>query len=153
MPTAARLVGGIFLALSAIISMWVTTKVYHDLERDFIPLAATAGIVGFLFGWGSLGNRVADKEFSLTSVALRVGFSTYFWILMVFAIKLMIDGMMVHAYYQPLTAVLQIPLRMIDFLRLSLDVMIIPTILVTVLFATVMARRAHLRWDISITSF
>lgn len=146
MPTSARLVAGLMMAASGVIVILIAISIYPDLERSTTSLVATSGIVGLLVGWRELGRFVETDEGSGAVSGLRAGVSAIMWTLGVFALSVMIAGMLKHSYFQPMTAVLQIPLHMIIYGKMGLNLMISGPIVVFAMISGVMAKRAYVKW-------
>ena len=146
MPTAARLVSSILLALSAAIVVMVSIEVYPTIENRMNSLLAGAAIVGLLNGWFGLGRSIASEDSSAVMEGVKAGLTVFLWVLLVYGIENMIQGMLVHAYFQPMTALLQIPSRMIQYGKMAMNVPIGGSILVLSVFVGVMAKRASVKW-------
>lgn len=147
MPTAAKLVSAIYMALAGVLVIMVVISVYPGLEREANGMAITAGIVGLLVGWHGLGSRVGLEESSAAGLGLRSGITAFLWVLFLFAANHMIQGMLGHAYYQPMSAVLQIPMRMIEYGRAALDLRILGAIVVLSAIGGVVAKRTVNKWS------
>ena len=147
MPTAARLVAVISLSLATAYIMFLAIQTYPELERDFVRMVVAGVIVSTIVGWRGLGRRVGEGYRSAFGYGLRAAVSIIFWTLFIFAGDFMIAGMMKHAYYQPMAAVLQIPLRMIQFGRYILTPELVGTIVVSALFCSALTEAVKRKWD------
>lgn len=147
MPTAARLVSAILLALSAAIVVMIAIEVYPTIGRRMNSLLAGAVAVGLFNGWFGIGRTIAMNEGSPVLAGLTAGVSVFFWVLLVYGIEGMIQGILAHAYYQPMTALLQIPARMIQFGKMAMNVPIGGSMVVLSAFVGVMAKRTSRKWS------
>ena len=147
MPTAAKLVAGIVMAVFAMIVIMVAISVYPDLERRGSGMMMTAAGVGLVVGWRGLGKIVTTDSGSGFTSGIRSGISAFLWVLGLFALDGMISGIMSHSYYEPLAAVLQIPLRMIVYGKMAMDLKILGTMVVLAAVAGKMAKTVSLRWS------
>lgn len=147
MPTAAKLVAAFAMAIFSVVVILVSISTYPDLERRANGLMVTAGIVGLMVGWRELGRIVSNDEGSGYTSGLRSGFTAFLWTLGFFALSGMIEGIQSHAYYEPLAAVLQIPLRMIEYGKMAMDVKILAAMVVLSAVAGKMAKNASVRWN------
>jgi hypothetical protein len=71
----------------------------------------------------------------------------FVWVLFLYALEDMIAGIMDHAYYQPMTAVLVIPARMIVYGKMALNVPIMGTMLVLAVVVGMITKYADKRWS------
>ena len=70
MPTAAKLVGAIFLALTAVL----TTYIYDEITLNFqakITFYAANAFLGFIVGWKVLGSSVGHDGIKSITAGLR----------------------------------------------------------------------------------
>ncbi len=147
MMTAARFVAAIFMALAACVVILVVLNVYPGLSREGLKMMIAGAIVSMFVGWFSLGKKVAAGEHSAANLGVKAGISAFIWVLAVFAINHMILGMLSQAYYQPMSAVLQLPIRMIEYGKAALNFPIMGTIIGLSIFAGWVSKGAFLRWD------
>lgn len=113
MPTAAKLVASILLAISGLIVVTVVVNVYPDTARRAVGLSSAAVIIGIFVGWRGLGRKIGDDTSGFAS-GIKAGISMFIWVIFLYALEDMIAGIMDHAYYQPMTAILVIPAKMIS---------------------------------------
>ncbi len=147
MPTAAKLVSAIYMALAGVLVIMVVVNVYPSLEREANGMAITAAIVGMLVGWRGLGSQARFQDRSAAGLGLRSGVTAVLWMLFLFAVNHMIQGMLHHAYYQPMSALLQIPARMMEYGRVALDWRIAATIVILAAIGGVIAKRTGEKWS------
>ena len=147
MPTAAKLVASILLAISGAIVVMVAVNVYPDIARRGTGMMVTAAILGIFNGWLGLGKKVPQDESPAIFSGLKSGVTFFLWVLFFFALDGMIAGIMAHAYYQPMTAVLQIPARMLQYGRMAMDIQILGTMLVLSAVVGVITKNASRRWS------
>lgn len=147
MPTAARLVAGIALAIFSVIVIMVAISVYPDMERRGNAMMLTAAFVGFIVGWRILGIIIKTDEGAGYTSGIRSGFTAFLWLIGLFALDGMIAGMLSNAYFEPMTAVLQIPLGMIIYGKMAINAKILAAMLILSLIAGKMAKNANARWD------
>ena len=147
MPTAAKLVASILLAISGAIVVMVAVNVYPDIARRGTGMMVTAAILEIFNGWLGLGKKVPQDESPAIFSGLKSGVTFFLWVLFFFALDGMIAGIMAHAYYQPMTAVLQIPARMLQYGRMAMDIQILGTMLVLSAVVGVITKNASRRWS------
>ncbi len=147
MPTAAKLVSAIYMALASVAVIMIVVGIYPSLEREENRMALTAAVVGMLVGWRSLGARIAFEKRSAMNLGIRAGFSAFVWVLFVFALDAMIAGMFRHLYYEPIDAVLQIPAKMLSYSRAAMDIKIVGAMVVLSALGGVIAKRTGERWS------
>ena len=147
MPTAPKLVAAIFMALSGVIVIMVTLNVYPDLARRGDSMMFTAGFVGLMVGWRQLGRIVITDEGTGMAIGFRAAVTAVLWTLGLFALDGMIAGIIKHAYYEPMSAVMQIPLRMIEYGAKGLNIQILGTIIIFMVAAGKITKGAHRRWN------
>lgn len=146
MPTAAKLVGAICLALSSMLVILIALSEYPDLERHSSGMLITAALVGLIVGWRNLGKLVVTDTGTGLVSGVRAGIATVLWVLGFFALSVMISGMLTHSYFQPMTALLQIPRHMIAFGIMGTKLTISGTIVVLAMGSGLMTKRAHNKW-------
>jgi len=147
MPTAAKLVAAIFLAISGVIVVTVVVSVYPDAARRSAGMTSAAVLMGIIIGWRGLGRQIADDEGSGVVSGLRSGIAMFVWVVFLFGLGDMITGIMDNAYYQPMTALLVIPAGMIKYGQMALNVPILGTMLVLAAVAGKMTKAANERWS------
>lgn len=147
MPTAAKLVASILLAISGIIVVTVVVNVYPDIARRSVGLTSAAVLTGLFVGWRGLGRKITNDDGSGVIIGLKAGLSMFLWVLFLYALEDMIAGIIDHAYYQPMTAVLVIPARMIVYGRMALNVPIMGTMVVLAVIVGMMTKNAAKRWS------
>lgn len=146
MPTAAKLVASMSMAFWGVIVIMVVIQVYPDLDKEANGMTIAAAVVGLFVGWRSMGPRAQLGHDSFIIAGLKGGVAAIFWALLIFAITYMIRGIMEHAYYQPMTAVLQIPRSMIAYGFAAADPKILGTLFGLSIVSSFLARRAHIKW-------
>lgn len=147
MPTAARLVSAILLALSAGIVVMIAIEVYPNIGNRMNSLLAGAVGVSLVVGWMGIGRTIAMDEGSAVMAGIKAGITAFLWVLLVYGIEEMVQGIMVHAYYQPMTALLQVPSRMIEYGKMAMNVPIGGAIVILSAFVGIMAKRASDKWN------
>lgn len=145
MPTAAKLVASILLAISGLIVVTVAVNVYPDIARRSVGLSSAAVLIGISVGWRGLGKNIADDSSGIAT-GIKAGISMFVWVLFLYALEDMIAGIMDHAYYQPMTALLVIPARMIVYAKMSLNVPIMGTMLGLAIMVGLITKYADKRW-------
>ena len=147
MPTAAKLFAAAFMSLGAAGLIYVVVDVYPLIEFRFLPMQITVAIVGALVGWRGLGAQMkTDETKNGVMLGFRAGFSVYVWTMVLFALNHMKEGIERHAYYQPLDALLQIPLRMMEFGYNGFALPIIIPAFILSMLAGVWTKQVSLRW-------
>ena len=147
MPTAAKLVASIMLAISGFIVVIVVVNVYPDAARRSVGLTSAAVFMGLFTGWRGLGKRISEDEGSGIVSGLRSGISMFVWVIFLYALEDMIAGIKDNLYYQPMTALLVIPAGMIKYGQMALNVPIMGTMLVLATIAGKMTKTADTRWS------
>jgi hypothetical protein len=147
MPTAAKLVASILLAISGVIVVIVSINVYPDAARRSVGMTSTAVIMGLFVGWRGLGRRISEEEGSGITSGLKAGIAMFVWVLFLYALDDMIAGIMDQAYYQPMTALLVIPAGMIKYGQMALNVPIMGTMVVLAAIVGKMTKTADNRWS------
>ena len=148
MPTAARLIAAIFMAMAGVIVIIVAVNEFPDAAYDQFPMVVTAAIVGFLVGWRGLGRAIAVEDVRAASLGLRAGVTAFFWTLFMFGLWRMIQGIMKHEFYQPLSAILTMLWEMIRIGKLALtNLPLVITMVVLSWIAGVVTKNAMLKWD------
>ncbi len=71
----------------------------------------------------------------------------FVWVLFLYALSDMMVGIMDHAYYQPMTALLVIPARMIECGKLALNVPIGGTMVGLAVMIGMITKNADKRWS------
>ncbi len=94
MPTAAKLVASILLAISGVIVVIVSINVYPDAARRSVGMTSTAVIMGLFVGWRGLGRRISEEEGSGITSGLKAGIAMFVWVLFLYALDDMIAGIM-----------------------------------------------------------
>ncbi len=152
MPTAARLISAIYLAIASAFVVKIVTEIHPDLARDVNALAATAAGVGFLVGWRGLGRKVGVEDTKASRLGLRAGVSVFLWTLFFYAFWFMIQGIIDWNYRQPMTAVLQIPRMMINYAKFAMNWQTITAIVILSMIGGVITHNAWKKWDKQATS-
>jgi|LGVF01.2.fsa_nt_gb hypothetical protein len=147
MPTAAKLVAAILLAISGVIVVIVTVNVYPDAARQSVGMTTTAVLMGIFVGWRGLGRRISEEEGSGIMSGLKAGIAMFIWVIFLYGLGDMIKGIMDNAYYQPMTALLVIPAGMIKYGQLALNVPIAGTMVVLAAIVGKMTKTADERWS------
>lgn len=148
MPTAARFVAAIYLAIAGVVVVMVTVNEYEGLARDFLGIAIPVGILGFCMGWWGIGRKIAQKDIGAAALGIRAGISMFIWSMFMFGFWHMVQGILVHAYYQPLTAVLSMLGTSLAYGKaLATSVPIMGTIIVLSLIGGRITKNAWLKWD------
>ena len=147
MPTAAKLVAAILLAISGVIVVIVTVNVYPDAARKSVGMTSAAVAMGIFVGWRGLGRRISEEEGSGIVSGLKAGIAMFIWVLFLFGLGDMIAGIMDNDYYQPMTALLVIPAGMIKYGQLALNPPIMGTMVVLAAIVGKMTKNADKRWS------
>jgi hypothetical protein len=147
MPTAAKLVASIMLAISGFIVVIVVVNVYPDAARRSVGLTSAAVFMGLFTGWRGLGKRISEDEGSGIVSGLRSGISMFVWVIFLYALEDMIAGIKDNLYYQPMTALLVIPAGMIKYGQMALNVPIMGTMVVLATIAGKITKTADTRWS------
>ncbi|MCK4861319.1 MAG: TrgA family protein [Rhodobacteraceae bacterium] len=147
MPTAAKLVASIMLAISGFIVVLVVVNVYPDAARRSVGLTSAAVFMGLFVGWRGLGKRIREDEGSGMISGLKAGIAMFVWVIFLYALEDMIGGIKDNAYYQPMTALLVIPSSMIKYGQMALNAPIIGTMVVLAAITGKMTKTADTRWS------
>lgn len=147
MPTASKLFAAVFLALCAPVLMAIVVSVYPNQEWRVFAMTTTGGLVGFMTGWRGLGEKMKhDVTSNGYNLGFRAGVSVYLWTLLLFSMDHMMRGILRHTYYQPLDAVLQIPLKMVDYGYAGLHPKISLTVIGLSLLGGRLTKAVSMRW-------
>lgn len=148
MPTAARLIAAIFMAIAGVIVIIVVVNEFPDAEYDQFPMAVTAAIVGLFVGWRGLGSKIGVEDVKATAIGLRAGITMFIWVLFFFGLWRMIEGIMKQEFYQPLSAVLALFGRMVYLGKIAgTNLPVLITMIVLSWLAGIVAKNAWLKWD------
>ncbi len=147
MPTAAKLVASIMLAISGFIVVIVVVNVYPDTARRSVGMTSTAVLTGLILGWRSLGKRISEDEGSGMNSGIKAGVLMFVWVIFLYALENMIGGIKDNLYYQPMTALLVIPAGMIKYAIMALNVPIIGTMVVLAAISGKVTKTADTRWN------
>ncbi len=148
MPTAARLIAAIFMGIAGVIVIIVSVNEYPDAAYDQFPMAVTAAVIGLVVGWRGLGSKIGVEEVKATSLGLRAGVSAFFWTLFMFGLWRMIQGIMKHEFYQPLSAIMALLWEMIRIGKLAvMNMPVLITIIILSWMAGIVTKNAWLKWD------
>lgn len=148
MPTAARLIAAIFMAIAGVIVIIVVVNEFPDAQYDQFPMAATAAIVGFGVGWLGLGRRINAPDVKATALGLRAGITMFIWVLFFFGLWRMIEGILKQEFYQPLSAVLTLFGRMVYLGKIAVtNLPVVITMIVLAWIAGIVTKNAWLKWD------
>lgn len=147
MPTAAKLVASIMLAISGFIVVLVVVNVYPDAARRSVGLTSAAVFMGLFVGWRGLGKRIREDEGSGMISGLKAGIAMFVWVIFLYALEDMIGGIKDNAYYQPMSALLVIPSSMIKYGQMALNAPIIGTMVVLAAITGKMTKTADTRWS------
>ncbi len=147
MPTAAKLVSAIYMAIAGVVVMMVVLSVYPGASYEANRLVALAGIVGLLVGWRGLGTKIRFEERTATALGIRSGVSAYLWVVFVLGLNEMLEGMLRNRYFEPIDAILTVPAEMLEYIRLSIHPMIIGSVLVLSAIGGIIAKRTGNRWS------
>ena len=147
MPTAAKLVASILMAISGIIVVTVAVNVYPDIARRSVGLTSAAVLMGVIVGWRGLGRRISEDEGSGIISGLKAGIAMFVWVIFLYGLEDMIAGIMDNAYYQPMSALLVIPAGMIRYGQMALNVPIMGTMVVLAVIVGKMTKTADRRWN------
>ncbi|MGE4610779.1 MAG: TrgA family protein [Paracoccaceae bacterium] len=147
MPTAAKLVASILMAIGGVIVVMVTINTYPDAARRSVGMTSAAVIIGLFVGWRGLGRKVSEDEGEGVTAGFKAGISMFVWVLFLYALSDMMAGIMDHAYYQPMTALLVIPARMIEYGKLALNVPIGGAIVGLAVVIGMITKNADKRWS------
>lgn len=106
MPTGARLVAALSLAVGCAMMYFVLLVQYPDFkfERHQTELVGLLAGVGFLVGWLSLGVRAAMDDASPLSLGIRATITCAIWIVVLLSIRYIVDNMIDHGYATPMQA-------------------------------------------------
>lgn len=136
MPTAAKLFAAIFLAVSGVWIIDEALLIYPEIDWRYGPMISTGAVVGFLIGWFGLGTKMKDDKSRFgIALGIRTGVSAFIWVILLFALNHVFEGMTRHVYSQPMSAILQVPNRMIEYGLAGL----IPSIVILVLGLSIAA--------------
>ncbi len=146
MPTAAKLVASILLAISGVIVVTVAVNIYPDIARRSVGLTSAAVLAGIFVGWRGLGKKITEDEGTGIMSGLKAGISMFVWVIFLYALEDMIGGIKDNAYYQPMNALLVIPASMIKYGQMALNVPIMGTMVVLAGIVGKMTKSADKRW-------
>jgi hypothetical protein len=107
MPTGARLVASLSLAVGCALMYFVLLVQYPDQhfdlhKRELIGLLAA---VGFFVGWRYLGVQAAKEDVSPYALGIRATLTCTFWIIILLSIRYIVDNMIDHGYATPMQAI------------------------------------------------
>ena len=136
------------MALAGVIVIIVVVNEFPEAQYDQFPMAVTSAIVGFLVGWRGLGRKMGVEDTKASLLGLRAGVTMFIWVLFFFGLWRMIEGIMKHEFYQPLSAILTLFGRMVYLGRIALtNIPVLITIIILSMLAGVITRNAWLKWD------
>lgn len=109
MPTAARLVAAISLAIASAAMVIVLAMYYPDarLERHMPRIFIVFGGLGALVGWYSLGKRVEVEEGIGVGLGIRAAMTTMAWIILALGIAFVVSEILDNKFrgLEPLAAI------------------------------------------------
>lgn len=149
MPTAARFIAAMFMALAGVIVIMVVVNTHDNipsLARDSTSMSIVVGILGFMMGWWGMGKKIGGKT-SAAALGLRAGISMYIWACLFFGFWYMVQGILDHAYYQPLSAIKSMLSAAISYSKYAWNVPVMGTIIVLSLIVGRITKNAWLKWD------
>ena len=145
MPTAAKLVTSILLAISGLIVVTVIVNVYPDAARRAVGLSSAAVIIGVFVGWRGLGRKINDVGGSGFLAGIKAGMAVFIWVIFLYSLSDMIADIQDQAYYQPMTALLVIPAKMIVYGKMAFNVPIMGTMVVLAAIVGMITKNADKR--------
>lgn len=119
MPTAARLVAALVLAIGGAITAQVYVSYYPELKSDALAIVEVTAAMGALIGWSSLGTRAGDGVSAAVGYGLRSAAHTAAWVIMILALYHVFDRIAVHTYQEPMDAVEAVFKRSIQYFGMA----------------------------------
>lgn len=107
MPTASRMVAAISLSIGCVCMYFVLLVQFPDVNFGYHQaelLALLAG-VGFIVGWRNLGVQAMKDDVSPLALGLRATITCAIWVVILLAIRHLVDNMIGHRYSTPMHAV------------------------------------------------
>jgi hypothetical protein len=149
MPTAARLVAALALGLACPLMYFVFNAQYPDLRLDLLRnlLMGMLGAVGFLVGWFSLGRRVTGKLGSGFVLGMRAAVTITVWALFLCALYYVLDRIAIHAYREPMEAILALFDKMTEYALYLLNWRIAGLALLIGVTCGTLSENAARRWN------
>ena len=107
MPTGSRLVAALSLSIGCLCMYFVMLVQYPDANLDYHQkeLMGLLAAVGFIVGWKNLGVQAMQEDVSPFALGLRATVTCAIWIVILLAIRHIVDEMIRHGYSDPVEAV------------------------------------------------
>jgi hypothetical protein len=148
MPSGARLVAAILMALALMGAVWLAG--YHDpvLLDARLQLLQLAGVVGLFFGWGMLGRRLGSGFRSAASRSVATMVVAGFWFFALLAMFSVYRSLEAGLYRgRPVQAVEAVVERFWEFAAYAGDIRVIVAALVGALIAGLFGEYCRMIWN------
>ncbi len=145
MPTAAKLIGGLFFAALA----WFTSGLIIPLLPEGTPTKLFAEgnlLIGLVAGWTVMGPRAGEGLRTAIGGGLTTAASMVFWALLVYSIMQMVKLSMRKSYDDPFQAVVGVFEIALDYGQLIVVPSVIGTLVVGGILGGWLTELAARRW-------
>lgn len=107
MPTGSRMVAAISLAIGCVCMYFVLLVQFPEANLDYhqTALIALMAGVGFIVGWRNLGVQAMEDDVSPLALGLRATITCVAWVVILLAIRHVVDNMISHRYQTPMHAI------------------------------------------------
>ncbi|MEC3860200.1 TrgA family protein [Mesobacterium sp. TK19101] len=145
MPTAARVVAGVLLAIVAFVASEAFKPLMHENTNFGYFSIVNAGI-GLLVGWIVIGSRVGRGLTAGFNNGLTGAIALTFWCLFVHGSYKMVEDSFDRRFTDMLEAIASIFERMLEYGMIMLDVNVIAILLIGGVITGVLAEIASRLW-------
>ena len=150
MPTAARLVAAISLAIASAAMVIVLAMYYPDakLDRHMPNIFFVFGGLGALVGWYSLGRRVEFEEGIGIGLGIRAALTTMAWIILALGISFVIMEILDNKFrgLEPMAAIRALVEQCMVFAGYLFHAKVFGIALGMGIVAGLLTRNAHRKW-------
>jgi len=145
MPTAAKLMGAVFFALTGFLAA-EAFKLGMPAGMRFGPFSLVIAAIGFLCGWRIAGRLAGNGYTGSVGYGMRTSVTIVFWGLLVYSTERMIQRALDMLYDGPVEAVLGIFQLMFELGQRVLTAEVVTVLVVGGVFGGVAAEWASRRW-------
>lgn len=145
MPTAAKVVAGLILAVVAAIASEQIKPLLPE-GTDFGVFTPLNAVLAFVIGWRFIGNRMQRGYVNAINVGFTAGALLVFWGLFIQSCNEMFALAMKHRYDGPFEAVAAIFEIMIEYGAVMIDQKVLTTLIAGSIFAGIAAEFSANRW-------
>jgi len=150
MPTAARLVAAISLAIASAAMVIVLAMYYPDAKLDrYMPrIFIVFGGLGALVGWYSLGRRVEFEEGIGIALGIRAALTTMAWVILALGISYVIMEILDDKFrgLEPMAAIRALVEQCMFFAAYLFHTKVFGIAIGMGIIAGLLTRGAHRKW-------